>query len=339
MNTVKTNKKNAVEYKNIKGEDSMIENTIVKHRMGLLEEFQTAHKAKEEAQKAFDKNKRAELKKMVIEAGIDINQSIPARIAGRIGIDLEKWDRPTKEDPTVYQYYKGKWSIGEITTAQLYKERARFGDISIGTYGNKKISKYFFCINAESASKCSSNRCGDCKLDSQCYARAIEGRYEDTKIKNELMRYYWASSSAEQIAEDILILGARKNAQYIQGVRFNVNGDFTNNSVLAKASRIAELLIPYGIVCYSYTHRTKLDVGLTSPYLVINGSTTEVEADSSFLAVNEEDIPANAEYLCPCASDSTKKCGLDCCMCMAGDGRVIYEKLRGTSPKELKEFM
>ena len=339
MSRQENNRENTLDYKNIIGEDSMNDCEIVEYRMSLLEEFQSSYKGNEEYKKRFDKNKRGQLKKLAIANGIDVKQSIPARIASRIGLTVQKWDREAHGDKTVFQYFKKLLDSGEINFAQFYTERVKYGDFKIGVYGNKKISKEFFCLNAESALNCSSNACGDCTLGEQCYARAIEGRFNGTYLKNELMRFYWATSSAKEIAEDIVILGANKTSHYIQGVRFNVNGDFTNQEVLDKASEIAERLIEYNIVCYGYTHRTKLNLDSISPHLVVNGSTNKVPTDTKFLAVEEAQIPSNAENLCPCASDNEKQCGIDCCMCMAGDGRVIYEKLRGTSPKELKEFM
>lgn len=217
---------------------------------------------------------------------------------------------------------------------RLFIDRAKYGGFIPFTEGNGKILGNILCLSLESATYCSSKKLGHCGLCEECYAFAYERQYDTALIRNEINRFYFGLSSAEEIAGDLItkqVIRSRKSnhKNWIKGVRLSCEGDLTNQVNLDKANKIADILGCFGILVYGYTHNKDLDFKGLVENININGSTTAVETDNHYLAIPKDKIPLEAKHVCPCSSaDNTAVCGVDCDFCYHKDGRTIYEELR-----------
>lgn len=218
----------------------------------------------------------------------------------------------------------------EQATKELFLERARVGAFEPHSLGNAKILNNVVCINMESATHCSSKACGSCKLEEDCYAFKYERSYKNTLIRNECNKWYWSYCSGKDIAGDILSIVAHLTKRYgkIKTVRLSVEGDFTNAEVYNKVTEVSAILECWDIHLYTYTHRINLPLRPIHTNLTINGSIGGMGLSNEFLAVPEALMPENPKYECVCASDNSKRCGVDCNLCYTTKGITIYEKLR-----------
>ena len=217
---------------------------------------------------------------------------------------------------------------------ELFMERTKYGAFIPHSMGNAKILNNVICINFSSATFCPSKRCGDCELGNKCYAYRYEGSYHNTLIRNECNQWYWKYSTAEEIFGDFMAIRGSLTEKYgyVKKVRLSVEGDFTTPEVVDKVKTIALLLSMVDMSIYTYTHRQEdrmVNKMKDLPKnLTINGSVPNMGLSNEFLAVPEAELPPNAKYLCPCAEDSSKRCGVHCNLCYSTKGITIYEKLR-----------
>lgn len=219
-------------------------------------------------------------------------------------------------------------------TEELFFERTKYGEFKPYSMGNSKILDNVICINFSSATYCPSKSCKDCKLGNKCYAFKYERAYKTTLIRNECNQWYWKYSTAEEIFGDFLAIRGELTEKYgyVKKVRLSVEGDFTTPEVVDKVKTVALLLDYFDMSIYTYTHRQGEDMKRKMKdlpkNLTINGSVKGMGLSNEFLAVPESELPSGAKFMCPCAEDEDKRCGVHCNLCYSTKGITIYEKLR-----------
>lgn len=139
--------------------------------------------------------------------------------------------------------------------------------------GNHKLGKDTLILNITSAAACPSRALGLCKIATKCYARKAETQYPAVKPYREAQTKIWDQMSSVEIAMDLVdILTRARPAGSIKYLRFSEAGDFRDQADVDKMSKIAQLLIAYGVRVYGYTARKDLDFTKVHENMVVNGS-------------------------------------------------------------------
>jgi len=140
--------------------------------------------------------------------------------------------------------------------------------------GNTKLPKTTAIFNMSSATDCPSLKKGLCSaiIDGKivCYALRPE-KFRPTVLPyRKRQEKYWKDITAEKFVEEFITANARKRKPY-NAIRFNEAGDFHTQKCITKAEKIATMLKPYRIKCYTYTARKDLSYKKIDN-LVVNGS-------------------------------------------------------------------
>ena len=138
-------------------------------------------------------------------------------------------------------------------------------------FGNKKLPKTTMIFNCGSATNCPSKKLGLCQAGKHCYAKKAELCYPQVlpyrKRQNQIITKY----KAETIANELLDLNKHKRKK-IKTFRFNESGDFKNQKILDKMTKICSILSKNGIKCYGYTARTDLKLSKLNKVASVNVS-------------------------------------------------------------------
>jgi len=155
-------------------------------------------------------------------------------------------------------------------------------------YGNTKLPKSTLIVNLTSASNCPAKALGLCDVANVCYAYKCEKIYKNYRNKNLAVEEWLAC------ADDVDILSLL-NA-YIEGstipithMRIDEAGDFRDQTQIVQWNEFAKyLFVRWGIVTYTYTHRSDLDFTVAT-HIMVNGSCPGVAgARRLYLCVSPE---------------------------------------------------
>jgi hypothetical protein len=152
------------------------------------------------------------------------------------------------------------------------KSRGRYYKTDSGlrlSLGNLKIGEDTLILNMGPAYNCPSDRLGKCACSAVCYAKQAEVQYSAVKKYRRAQQQYWLTTSAHNIAQDIIgVLHKYKFndtwgrrvpiASKIKYLRVNESGDFWSQKCVNKLDHIARELKAYGIHTHTYTARDDL---------------------------------------------------------------------------------
>jgi hypothetical protein len=174
--------------------------------------------------------------------------------------------------------------------------------------GNIKIPKETAIFNMSSATDCPSLKLNICKAcvfnnntqkeETVCYALKAERQYPDVLPYRKRQNAFWLYTSPEEFVKQFLIINSHKRNKFNK-IRFNEAGDFHTNKCIKKADKIAKLLKPFGITCYTYTSRDDLDFSKVK-HIVINGSSfKKTGVKNEFKMVRHNEKPPKGYAKCP----------------------------------------
>lgn len=184
--------------------------------------------------------------------------------------------------------------------------------------GNRKIYINTIIFNCSSYENCTSRKLGLCSISNICYARKAEYLYKKSKVYRDRQEEYIVNTPINQIEydfRDTLEIGKRK--EKIKYLRLNESGDFQNIEILNKLDTLASYLKKnYGIITYTYTHRSDLLKQLEQiSNINIIGSGFKINGNITRVFDNIKDVPSNY-YICKGgANKSAAKCNKDCFFC------------------------
>jgi len=183
-----------------------------------------------------------------------------------------------------------------------WKNQVRLRNV-LGDEGNIKIPRTTAIFNMSSAHDCPSRKLGLCKAcvngKSICYAIKSEVASRPNVLPyRRRQEAYWKSINAEQFCVEFLAISITKPKPFT-ALRFNEAGDFHSQACVQKAEKIARILKPYGVICYTYTSRDDLNYkGIRD--LVISGSNFQKDGISNiFLIIDEKKNKPKGYGICP----------------------------------------
>lgn len=186
----------------------------------------------------------------------------------------------------------------KFQTAQQYKvNKLR----KLHSCGNRKVPKTTIIFNMSDCENCPAFLLGLCDFRTNCIWKEIDKNtcygVKAEKLYPEVLPYrlkqkeYWLNCSAEQFVSDISGIIERKRIK-VDLLRFNEAGDFHGQNCINKAEEIAKQLFNrFGIIVYTYTHRTDLNFSNINYLKVKNSTPKKVEGlKSYFLAISKKDM-------------------------------------------------